>query len=111
MSEQAIYNIECAVLSTVLFSEEYEIKIPFQLNEKYFLHPYTAHVAKIAREAIIKGKNLSLISLKLDDAVKGTQWEVPHVDILAQTPLTAETANEYYKELKAQYIKREAKLV
>ena len=111
MDTHGLLAIERAVLSTVIYSEDFGIELKFRLEEKYFTHKYNAHVAKIIRKAIEKGVSLSLTALKLDDAVRGTYWEIDHLEILSANPLPAEIALQYYKELKKEYIKREARLV
>lgn len=109
LHEDRKYNLECAILSTFLYADDFGIDtegiVP---NPDYFLHPYTKHVAGLIKRAMEKGKSTATIAYLLDDKVAGTQWEISHLDIMAQTPLAG--LKSFYNILKADAIAREAKL-
>ena len=103
-----IYAVECAVLATYLFSEDYGIPLPYPPDPKHFMDSYTRHVAKLVRDCMLKdGCSLSVLSIKLDDAVEGTAWEKNHLDIMSQVPLA--NLDAHYKLLKEEYARRRLK--
>ena len=104
MNIHAVYKIECAVLSTILFSDEFGIEIPALPKPEYFYHPFNRHVAELMQKAKASNVPMSLLMLKLEGAVSGTQNERDFVAIVCQTPVVY---GPYLKELKRQAIARE----
>ena len=99
-----IYAVECAVLSTYLQSENYNITIGFPPNPKYFFDPVNQKIAKRIADTMRKGGSLDLLSFVLEEEARGTRYEPNFINIAAQTPLAA--IEKHYDVIKRHAIKR-----
>lgn len=104
MDVRRLYEIECAVLSTLLYADDYGIE-KIQINPEHFYHPFNKRVAEYIHKLMQRDRCLGILIYKLTDVVEGTQWEVNWLDILAQTPVAG--LSEYYNIIKRDAIARE----
>ncbi len=89
-------NIEDAILSTYLFSNDLNMNVneAFKLDLDVFSTRYRQSVAKSINS--VKNGYYGLLSIKLEEKVKGTEYELDFLNILSQIPLTFALAEQYH---------------
>ena len=99
-----VYEIECALLSTLLHSEDFGIE-EVELDPELFWDPFNKRAAEALMMAKREGKPVALAGLKIENAVSGTNHERRWLNVVAQTPLANWRA--YVAELRKERIARE----
>ncbi len=95
-------NVEESILSAYLFfgtMDFHDQKNIFKLNTSYFNSPFKKRVAERINELIDKGSHsFQLLSTKIEDSIKGSNYELEFLNIMAQTPMDLKIAREYHDD-------------
>ena len=92
-------NIEDAILATYLFANDLDLNLDkaFKLDLDVFSTRYRQSVAKSINS--VKNGYYGLLSIRLEEKVIGTEYELDFLNILSQTPLTLRIAEQYHLHL------------
>ena len=106
LSIERVYAIDCALISTLALSQDYDICVP-KMNPEDFYYPFHRKLVKALNSAIERGESLGLALMKIEEKISGTEYEQDYVMATGSTPLPSKAALDYYAELKRQRIIRE----
>lgn len=95
-------DIECAILATFLYANEYEENLDYiyKLDISIFTTPYRKRIAEKING--VKDGAYGFLSYEIEELSQGTVYEDDFLRILEQTSLSLEYSKKFHDELLAE---------
>ena len=93
-----VADVEDAVLSSFLFAPMMsDMENLFKLNEDYFTTKFRKRMANNINKAI-NNETLGMLDTEIEEKVSGTKYELPYLEVLAQSPMPVSLAKKYHDD-------------
>jgi len=95
-------SIERSIISSLLQNEEYLCEKAFEVEEKYFMHPFHKQLVTRLTDRFKRGESVSLLNKRIIQYFndRSTDEKELYLNIISTAPLPLKVANQYYEELK-----------